>query len=531
MRRPRCLQCLRNGVRTAQPRRPFSASTQVRHPWPPPSEPVPAPARPPLARPSTAPKPIIDIKHIRQNPTLHQQNCLDRNYTAQASYPARIIALHEQWQSSQRNARALRERSNLLRGRLANPAAAHDEDLENDADPASRGVVAPGRNELLAQARDAKAQLAAVEAAEGQLKDEMETLALAIPNLTGEETPRGAEPRVLCYINNGEERGGEEEAPALSDAVWRSHVHIGAELGLLDFAGAAAASGWGWYYLTNEGAQLEEALVAFALATVARQPGWRRVSPPSMVYAHIAAACGFQPRDQGGEQQIYAIAQSASDPRPTHVLAGTAEIALAGMRADTTLEAADLPIKTVGASPCFRAEAGARGAETKGLYRVHEFTKVEMFAWTPPAAADAADVFDEMVDIQTDILHSLGLRCRVLEMPSADLGASATRKIDIEAFFPSRTGIGGSSGGWGEVTSASICTDYQTRRLATRLRLPDGKLGYPWTVNGTALAVPRVLAAVLENGWDEADMSVTIPECLRPWMDGEEKITLRQRPR
>ncbi|KAJ8104431.1 hypothetical protein ONZ43_g7854 [Nemania bipapillata] len=135
-----------------------------------------------------------------------------------------------------------------------------------------------------------------------------------------------------------------------------------------------------------------------------------------------------------------------------------------------------------------------------------------------------------MVDAQTEILASLGLRCRVLEMPTTDLGASAARKIDIEAFFPSRAAAG-LHGGWGEVTSASLCTDYQTRRLATRLRgARDGaKLAYPWTVNGTALAVPRVLAAILENGWDEAQMAVTIPECLRPWMDGKEKIEVQHR--
>ncbi|KAF2966275.1 hypothetical protein GQX73_g7322 [Xylaria multiplex] len=197
------------------------------------------------------------------------------------------------------------------------------------------------------------------------------------------------------------------------------------------------------------------------------------------------------------------------------------------MRADSVFEAAELPSKRVGASRCYRAEAGARGADTKGLYRVHEFTKIEMFAWTAPDMASAVDVFDEMVDAQTEILASLGLHCRVLEMPSTDLGASAVRKIDIEAFFPSRAAQG-LNDGWGEVTSTSICTDYQSRRLATRVR-SAGKLAYPFTINGTALAVPRVLAAVLENGWDEAQMAVTIPECLRPWMDGKEKIEVKHR--
>ena len=525
---------------------------------------------PPPPRPTTAPKPNVDIKHIRQNAALYEQNCLERNYRAQAAYPGRIVALFEEFQARQRAGRGLRERGNLVRRRLANPASIQhegdeegvkgkgtdgDKAREDAAAAAAAAVRAESRDALLEEARDLKRQLAAIEDDEARLQSEMEALALSIPNLTHDAAPRGEEPRVLGYINGApEDLHPEESTPSSSshpsssssDRVWRSHVHIGAELGILDFAGAAASSGWGWYYLLDEGAQLEQALVQYALSAVAgRQPPpsspssrWRRVSPPSVVYGHVAAACGFQPRDQHGEQQVYGLARSAADAargRPELCLAGTAEIPLAALRADSVFEAAsELPLKLVGASRCYRAEAGARGADTKGLYRVHEFTKVEMFAWAPAPAdegetpAPAEDVFNEMIDIQKEILRSLGLRCRVLEMPTADLGASATRKCDIEAYFPSRAGLPG--GGWGEVTSASICGDYQTRRLATRARAAGGRLTYPWTVNGTALAVPRVLAALLENGWDEEHLTVTIPECLRPWMDGKDKIGPKHHP-
>lgn len=463
-------------------------------------------------RPTTAPKPVIDLKHIRQNPELYAQNCLDRNYKAAAAYPARINELFSEWHAKQREGRGLRERGNLLRRQLANPGSSCD-----DADEEAAGFRSMSREQLLEEARAVKAQLSTIEDAEAALTAEMQRLALAIPNLTSDTTPRGHEPRVLSYINDHPEPG-----PAPSDRVWRSHAHVGAELGILDFAGAATASGWGWYYLLDEAAQLEQALVNYALA-VATRAGWRQVSPPSMVYSHIAGACGFQPRDVNGETQIYTIAQPDDDAargKPQLCMAGTAEIPLAGMKADTTLDESDLPMKRVAASRCYRAEAGARGGETKGLYRVHEFTKVELFAWTPPDADATEEIFEEMVDLQTELLGSLGLHCRVLEMPTGDLGASATRKCDIEAFFPSRRER---NDGWGEVTSASICTDYQTRRLATRLK-SAGKLVYPWTVNGTAMAVPRVLAAILENGWDESEKSVAIPEVLRPWMDGREKI-------
>ncbi|RYP08075.1 hypothetical protein DL764_002115 [Monosporascus ibericus] len=476
-------------------------------------------------RPTTAPRPNVDIKHIRQNAALYARNCVERNYKPQAEYPARINALFEEWQARQRAARGLRERGNLVRRQIANPASIQHEGDDNDLPAAAAEVEAlreKSRDALLEEARELKQHLSAIEEDEARLEAEMEGLALAIPNLTSDETPRGDEPRVLSYINDGDR--ADPSAESASDRVWRSHVHVGSELGLLDFAGAATSSGWGWYYLLDEGAQLEQALIQYALAVVTKH-GWRRVAPPSIVYSHIASACGFQPRAQNGEQQVYALSQSAGDAgrgKPELCLAGTAEIPLAGLKANATLESSELPLRMVGVSRCYRAEAGARGADTKGLYRVHEFSKVEMFAWTAPSAELAAELFDEMLDVQTEILGSLGLRCRVLEMPSADLGASASRKCDVEAYFPSRRD------GWGEVTSASVCGDYQTRRLATRARV-DGRMTYPWTVNGTALAVPRVLAALLENGWDENEMTVTIPECLRPWMDGKDKITPKHR--
>ncbi|KAI1820883.1 hypothetical protein F4861DRAFT_521192 [Xylaria intraflava] len=501
-----------------------------------------------IQRPTTAPRPNIDIKHIRQNQELHKQNCLERNYKTQSTYPEHIVALFDRWRARQKDGRSLRERSNALRREIANPATIQHEDEAEEGSAANPGQVKPQtsdtaahdplsdssrrdvrtmtKDELVQEARTLKRALSTIEEDEARLSAEMMDYALAIPNLTSEDTPRGDEARVLSYIN---EPHPFQSAPP-SDRVWHSHVHIGSELGILDFASAATASGWGWYYLLDEGAQLEQALIAYALASVTRVPGWRQVATPSIVYSHIATACGFQPRDHNGETQIYALSQSASDAargKPEHSLTATSEIALAGMRADSLLEAAELPSKRVAVSRCYRAEAGGRGADTKGLYRVHEFTKVEMFAWTAPTLEATTEVFDEIVDVQTEILASLGLHCRVLEMPSADLGAAATRKVDIEAFFPSRAAQG-LNGGWGEVTSASVCTDYQTRRLATRMREGGPKstqqLAYPWTVNGTALAIPRVMAAVLENGWDETEMTVTIPECLRPWMDGKEKI-------
>ncbi len=393
--------------------------------------------------------------------------------------------------------------------RLANQTSKHNEDSEQ-----GRGLEAMSKEQLLEEGKILKATVSDIEKKESVIMSEIESLAAALPNLTSDETPRGEVPSVAQYILDHP-----NSDPSNSDRIWRSHVHIGNELGILDFAAAATTSGWGWYFLRQEAPELEDALVKYALS-VAKKLGWERVSPPSMIYSHIAGACGFQPRDQNGESQIYNIQQNPDDVgrKPQLSLAGTAEIPLAGMNANSILEEADLPVKCIGVSRCFRAEAGARGVDTKGLYRVHEFTKVEMFAWTIPSVSKQYEVFDEILSIQTTILKSLGLHCRILEMPITDLGASASRKCDIEAFFPSRT----KDEGYGEVTSVSTCTDYQTRRLATRvdLRSRGGKIVFPYTVNGTALAVPRVLAAILENGWDEIRKEVRIPEVLWPYMDG-----------
>ncbi|KAL1889210.1 Serine--tRNA ligase, mitochondrial [Sporothrix stenoceras] len=514
--------------------RSYSSETPDAPPQPsPPSQPLPPPG----------PQPTIDVKAIRFNPQQYSENCVRRNYAAMADYPQRIVDLHQQLEQKKKDNLSLRRSANRSKKQMVGP----------------QGEETPGREDLIEEARKTKKELAAAKAAEKALGDEINGLALALPNLTSSDTP-DREQAVLSYINcDGEtststsENQGQGEASLANEGAgkpttefgtpspsiifktapdtWRSHADIGTEMGILEFPAAAAASGWGWYYLLGDGARLEQALVQYAL-NVAHRHGWQIVSPPSIVRNGIAAACGFQPRDQGDEQQIYTL-----EGLPLSLTA-TAEIPIAALYADATIDVSpEKPIRCAAVSRCYRAEAGSRGTSTKGLYRVHEFTKVEMFAWTTPDLEDSTDTFNELVDVQTEILSSLDLPCRVLEMPATDLGASAYRKIDIEAFFPGRVRApkakDGSSGvytystGWGEVTSASICTDYQTRRLATRTRDSTDAgswLTFPWTINGTALAVPRIIAAILENGWDEATKTVAIPECLWPWMDGQERL-------
>ena len=458
-------------------------------------------------RPSIAPKPIIDVKSIRQNPELHSQNCKDRNHGALSNHPEKIVECFEQWKNLQQQGRGLRERNNKLLTLLTHP-----KNSSGNSEAQSHDVV--DKDEILSEAKKLRGAIKEIAEQENTLQSQIKDLAEDLPNLTSPSTPIGSEPKVLEYINPHPDSFN--RSPHFT-----SHVQIGTELELLDFASAATTSGWGYYFLDNGAALLEQALIQFALG-VARSAGFCISSPPSIIYSHISSACGFRPRDQSGEQQVYTIAQQEADrSKPELSLAGTAEIPFAAKKASKEIEEADLPLRVVGSSRCYRAEAGSRGVDTKGLYRVHEFTKVEMFAWTWPDDEAANEIFAQMVSVQKQILKALGLHCRILEQPSHDLGASATRKQDIEAFFPSRRDR---DGGWGEVTSTSICTDYQTRRLGTRMRKAGGQLGFPYTVNGTALAIPRVVAAILENHWDEKEACVRIPEVLWPWMQGVEII-------
>ncbi|ODH49412.1 hypothetical protein GX48_04497 [Paracoccidioides brasiliensis] len=515
------------------------------------------------SRPPTAPKPIPDIKHIRENAALYSQNCIDRNYSDLAQYPYKIQRLSAESRELQD---ALREPQRQIKQIESSIAKLMVSSRNPDIEGSQKRMTEEELSSLRLSAQTLKDKSNHLTTARTNHTKEIERLALSLPNLTSPQTPPGPEPSLINYINYDPISPSTTPLPTHHT----SHVTIGTSLNLLNFTSASLTSGWGWYYLTNEAALLEQALIQYSLSVALRR-GWQAISPPSLVYSHIAHACGFQPRDANNEQQVYHIEQSERDVergRPGRCLAGTAEIPLAAIFAGQEMAGNQLPAKVVGVSRCFRAEAGARGADTKGLYRVHEFTKVELFGWAvPDEAGEGTDggtattpvkggsgsgigkgsvtvssLFYEILDLQTEILTALNLPCRVLEMPTQDLGASAFRKRDIEVLFPSRMVSHSTSAnanahanakdttidiesGWGEVTSASICTDYQTRRLGTRMKAANGGGSkFPHTVNGTAMAVPRIIAALLEHGWDERRGVVVLPEVLRGWMGGRRVI-------
>ena len=287
-------------------------------------------------------------------------------------------------------------------------------------------------------------------------------------------------------------------------------------LDLADFEAGASVAGQKFYFLKNEGALLELALVHFAMAKLVRE-GFTPVITPDVARVEVLEGIGFQPRDPNPDvRQIYAIADTDL------CLVATAEITLGGMHRDHILDGANLPLLYAGLSHCFRTEAGAPGRDTRGLYRVHQFTKVEMFAFCTPEQSE--EIHHRILRIEEEIFQALGLPYHVLDTCSGDLGGPAYRKYDLEAWMPGR----GNGGEYGEVTSTSHCSDFQSRRLNVRYKVAGQKgTKFVHTLNGTAVACTRALVAILEN-YQQEDGSIVVPEVLRQYV-GKEVIVARRR--
>ncbi|CUM50214.1 uncharacterized protein AC631_00149 [Debaryomyces fabryi] len=354
----------------------------------------------------------------------------------------------------------------------------------------------------------AKSELKLLETERDELSQTIHEHAESLPNLLDATVPKNTlEGDIVKFINCASEEDAERSKPKSK----LDHKSIGEKLNIMNFNTAARVSGSSWYYLTGDGALLEQALIQYGFSK-ARVNGYTMVTPPSIVKNEIVNACGFKPNDQNGEQQVYQLTNDNLS------LIGTAEIPLGAYHSSSTFPSTqNYPIKYVGVSRSFRAEAGARGSDTKGLYRVHEFTKVELFHFTTPDKA--SQELEDIKNFQISIIEDLGLSAKMINMPSSDLGAPALKKFDCEAWMPGRKG-------WGELTSCSNCGDYQSRRLGIKYEdsKDENKLKYIHTLNGTCVAVPRLIVAIIEQFYDPATESILIPEVLRQYMDGKERI-------
>ncbi|HRS66931.1 MAG TPA: serine--tRNA ligase, partial [Spirochaetia bacterium] len=343
----------------------------------------------------------------------------------------------------------------------------------NEVAEAMKGKLEPQeRTTLIEEGKAIKESIAQLETLLADQEARYTAELRKIPNMAHPEAPIGKEDKDNLEVK----RIG--TVPTFSFTP-KDHVTLGSELDIIDFDTAARVTGAKFYYLKNEGVILELALVRYALDKLIAK-GFVPFITPDLAKTEILEGIGFNPR--GSESNVYTVNDEDL------CLIGTAEITLGGYHANEILQKDKLPLKLVGVSHCFRREAGAAGQFSKGLYRVHQFTKVEMFVYCLPEESDK--YHEELRLIEEEIFSSLEIPFRVVDTCTGDLGAPAYRKWDLEAWMPGRNG-----GEWGEVTSTSNCTDYQARRLNIRYKDDDGKNKFVHMLNGTAIACSRAIVA------------------------------------
>lgn len=421
---------------------------------------------------------MLDYKFIKDNLDAVKENIKNRNMTADAD---KVVELYD------KRTALVTKQQDLQQQRNEN-AKAMKQKLDDEK-----------RQELIQAGKKIKEDIAEVEKELSQIEIDLDTAARQIPNMIHPDAPIGK----LDTENLEIKKVG---TPRKFDFEPKDHVQLAEELDLLDFDRGTKVSGPKFYYLKNEAVFLEQALIQYAL-NILRKHGFEIFITPDIAREEILKGIGFNPR--GNESNVYSIEGEGT------CLVATAEITLGGYHSGEILDKAKLPLMYGGLSHCFRREAGAAGQFSKGLYRVHQFDKVEMFVYSTPEQSD--ELHHKLREIEEEIFTGLGLPFHVVDTCSGDLGAPAYRKWDLEAWMPGRNG-----GEYGEVTSTSNCTDYQARRLNIKYKDDDGKNKYVHTLNGTAIAVGRAMLAILENYQNE-DGSVTIPTALVP-LCGFDKI-------
>jgi len=414
---------------------------------------------------------MIDIKFLRENPDVVRASQKGRGENVELV--DQILAIDEKKRAAVTEFEALRQEQNVL----------------------SKSVGAAKGDEKTALLENAKALADKVKAADSkraEVEEQTKQLVLQLSNLLDTEAPIGGEEDFVTIEHVGTPRdfGKDGFEP-------RDHVELGKLLGAIDTERGAKVAGSRSYYLTGVGALLEFALVNYAIQSALKN-GFTPVIPPVLVNPAAMEGTGFLGQ---AAENVYRI------EKDDVYLVGTSEVPLAAMHMDETLPADKLPLRYAGYSSCFRREAGTYGKDTRGIIRVHQFDKVEMFTFCKPEDAKAEHA--RLLQWEKDFLIAMEIPFRVIDVASGDLGSSATRKFDIEAWIPTQ-------GAYREVTSTSNCTEFQARRLNIRYKDSEGTKALA-TLNGTLVAIPRMIVAILENH-QNADGTVNVPAALQPFL-------------
>lgn len=419
---------------------------------------------------------MLDLKIIRENPEKVKENCKNRLVEVDID---RLLKLDEQ-----------------RRG-----AVVRIDELRAERNASSKTKPTP---EIIEKMKSVGEEIKTLEAQIEPLEAELKELWMKVPNLT--------HPEVVVSSNEDDNPVLEVvKEPAKFSFEPLDHVQLAEKMDLIDFDRATKVSGAKFYYLKNELAVMEFALIQYALE-VARKHGFIPFSTPDLAKREVLEGLGFNPR--GESTQVYNIDNSDLS------LIGTAEISMGGYHMDEVLNEEDLPKKYVAVSHCFRTEAGAYSKFSKGMFRVHQFTKIEMFQYVTPENSETAH--QEILSIEKEIFDGLGIPFRIIDHCTADLGGPSYRTYDLEAWMPGKPNKEDKMGDWAEITSTSNCTDYQARGLNIKYKSKEGKTDYLHMLNGTAIALTRALIAIMENN-QQADGSIVVPEVLHKYC-GFEKI-------
>lgn len=419
---------------------------------------------------------MIDIKILRENPQMVKENCKARRSAVDID---EVLKVDAEYTEKLQTAEKIRAQRNAI---------------------AEQTKAGKPSEENIQKGKELKEKLAEVEEELKTLETQRDLLLKSIPNLTHEEVPDGEsddDNKVIKQVG---------EVKQISQP--KDHVKIAEQHDLIDFERGAKVAGAKFYFLKNKLAILEQALIKYAIDFMVKE-GYEFISTPDLAKEEVLVGKGFMPR--GPEKQVYYVEESDL------ALIGTAEITMLGYHMNETFEAEALPKKYVAFSHCFRTESGSYGRESYGLYRVHQFSKIEMFAFAMPEQSEALHL--EFLALEEKFWASLGIPYQVVDCAKGDLGASDYRRYDIEAWMWGRNE---GKGAYGEVTSTSNCIDYQSRNLNIKFKSKEGDKGLTHTLNGTVVATPRALIAILEN-FQQEDGSVVMPEVLVPYC-GFDKI-------
>lgn len=414
---------------------------------------------------------MLDIQFIRENPELVQNNAARKGYTVSI---ANLIAQDDTRRTLGQRVDALREQRNSISSSIQGSRPS---------------------DELVVQVRKIKEELSTLEPQLKVADDAYEQLIHQIPNMMQGDVPTGGEDASIEI-----KKWGEQNIGAID------HLDFAVKRDWVDFERGAKVAGAKFYYLKGDLALLENAITQYALELVTKK-GFTLLSVPALVNSRVATGTGFAPRTSEQSDEYYIEGEDLS-------LIATAEMPLTGYHADEIIDEAKLPLLYAGYSASFRKEAGTYGKHNRGLFRVHQFNKLELYAFTTPQ--QSLQVHEQILSIEEEIWQSLTIPYRVINIASGDIGAPASKKYDLEYWSPV-------DGMYRELTSASNCTDFQARNLNIRVRRTDGSIQVLHTLNGTAVSLARSLVAILEH-YQNQDGTLRVPVVLQPYLSGRDTL-------